>query len=151
MQGQFCLLLDGFVSYIKYDFVEFAQNNRIILFSFLPHTTHLLQPLDVVCFQPFKHYHSEAIDVAVRTGDTDFSKIEFLAAFEGFHKQTFKQSTILSAFRKTGILPYNPKAVLDPLKEQKERARLTELALPSKEEEEVDSERPITPTNTTEM
>jgi hypothetical protein len=72
------------------------------------------------------------------------------------HKQTFKQSTILSAFRKTGIVPYNPKAILDPLKEQKERARLTELALPSKEEEEgeeeeVDSGRPTTPTNTTEM
>jgi DDE superfamily endonuclease len=87
-QGQFrLLLLDGFASHIEYYFVEFAQNNRIILFSFPSHTTHLLQPLDVVCFQPFKHYHSEAIEVAVRTGDTDFSKIEFLAAFEGFHKQ----------------------------------------------------------------
>jgi hypothetical protein len=78
-----------------------------------------------------------------------------LAAFEGFHKQTFKQSTILSAFRKVGIVPYDPKAVLDPLKEQKERARLAELVLPSEEEEEeeeeVDSKRPITPTNTTEM
>jgi DDE superfamily endonuclease len=79
------LLLDGFTSHIEYDFVEYAQNNKIILFSFPPHTTHILQPLDMVCFQPFKHYHGEAIDAAVRTGDTQFSKVDFLAVFETFH------------------------------------------------------------------
>jgi DDE superfamily endonuclease len=42
-EGRFrLLLLDGFASHIEYDFVKFAQNNRIILFSFPPHTTHLL-------------------------------------------------------------------------------------------------------------
>ena len=81
-QGQFRLLiLDGFESHIEYDFVQFAQENRIILFTFPLYTTHLLQPLDVDCFQPLKHYYSEAIDSAVRTGDTEFSKTEFLAAF----------------------------------------------------------------------
>jgi hypothetical protein len=86
-QGRFRLLiLDGFKSHIEYDFVQFAQDNSIILFNFPPHTTHLLQPLDVVCFQPLKHYHSEAIDAAVRMGDTEFSKVEFLAAFQTFHQ-----------------------------------------------------------------
>jgi hypothetical protein len=76
-----------------------------------------------------------------------------LAAFEGFYKQTFKHSTILSAFRKTGIVSYNPKEVLDPLKEQNECTRLKVLASPSskEEKEEVGSKRPITSINTTEL
>jgi len=98
-QGRFRLLiLDGFEAYIEYDFVRFAQDHSIILFTFPPHATHLLQPLDVVCFQPLKHYHGEAVDTAVRLGDTEFSKTEFLAVFQSFHQQAFKQSTILSAF-----------------------------------------------------
>jgi DDE superfamily endonuclease/Tc5 transposase DNA-binding domain len=117
------LILDGFSSHIEYDFVEYAQQHQIILFGLPPHTTHFLQPLDVVCFQPLKHYHSEAIDNAVRSGDTTFSKTEFLAAFESIRKQTFKQSTILSAFRKTGIIPHDPSKVLEPLQEKIEADR----------------------------
>jgi DDE superfamily endonuclease len=80
--GRFCLLiLDCFTSHIEYDFVEYAQNNNIILFGLPPYITHFLQPPDVVYFQPLKHYHSEAIGNAIRTGDTEFSKIEFLSAF----------------------------------------------------------------------
>jgi DDE superfamily endonuclease len=42
-QGRFYLLiLDGFESLIKYDFVQFAQDNSIILFNFPPYMTHLL-------------------------------------------------------------------------------------------------------------
>lgn len=109
------LLLDGFSSHIEYDFVDFAQRYCIILFGLPPHTTYFLQPLDVVCFQPLKHYHAEAIDEAVRSGDSTFSKIEFLAAFDRFRKQAFKQDTMFSAFRKTGIVPHNPSIVLIPL------------------------------------
>jgi hypothetical protein len=69
----------------------------------------------VVCFQPLKHYHAEAINIAVRIEDTTFLKTEFLAAFEAFRKQAFKHSTILSAFRKTDIIPHDPSKVLDPL------------------------------------
>jgi hypothetical protein len=95
--------------------MEYCWQEGIIPFAFIPHTTHLAQPLDVKIFQPLKHYHSEAIDAAVRTGDSDFSKTEFLASFKDFHKQAFKQSTILSAFRETGIVPWNPQKVLSKI------------------------------------
>jgi len=152
--GRFRLLvLDGFESHIEYDFVQFAQDHSIILFTFPPHATHLLQPLDVVCFQPLKHYHSEAVDNAVRMGDTDFSKIEFLAVFQSFHQEAFKQSTILSAFRKTGIVPYNPRQVVSRLQERAEHARRQEEAMriEEEEEEEEDLERPKTPTTVSEL
>jgi DDE superfamily endonuclease len=106
------LLCDGYKSHLDYDFVEYCWDENIIPFAFIPHTTHVAQPLDVKVFQPVKHYHSEAIDSAVRTGDNDFSKTEFLVSFSKFHKQAFKESTILSSFRETGIVPWNPDKVL---------------------------------------
>ena len=49
-----------------------------------PHSTHLTQPLDVGVFQPMKHYHAEAVDNAIRLGDVDFNRLDFLAAFNQF-------------------------------------------------------------------
>jgi DDE superfamily endonuclease len=149
------LILDGFSSHIEYDFVEYAQHHKIILFGLPPHTTHFLQPLDVVCFQPLKHYHTEAIDTAVRTGDTTFSKFEFLAAFETFRKQAFKQDTILSAFNKTDIIPHNPSKVLIPL-QQRVDAHYRALNIKGHtamiEEIEYDiSSEPTTPVNIAEL
>ena len=80
-------------------------------------TTHLLQPLDVVIFQPYKHYHAEAVDAATRTGCSDFNKVEFLAAIHSVRRQAFKRSTITLAFRQTGLIPYNPAIILDWLRE----------------------------------
>jgi len=71
----------------------------------------------VVVFQPYKHYHSEAIEAATRTGCTDFDKVEFLTAIDSIQQQTFKLSTICSAFRTTGLVPYNPSVVLAQLRE----------------------------------
>ena len=52
------------------------------IFRLSPHSTHLTQPLDVGCFQPFKHYLAEAIDNTTRLGEGDFGKLEFLAKFQ---------------------------------------------------------------------
>ena len=69
----------------------------------------------MVCFQPYKHFHAEAVDAATRTGCSDFNKLEFFAALSSIRKQTFKRTTILSAFRQTGLIPFNPNIVLSKL------------------------------------
>jgi DDE superfamily endonuclease len=76
------LISDGYNTHLKHDFLERCWDRMIVPFCLPPHTTHLLQPLDVCCFQPLKHYHAEAIDDAVRSGDTTFTRIEFLAVFD---------------------------------------------------------------------
>ena len=68
------------------------------------------------CFQPFKHWHTESVDAAVRLGSSDFDRLDFLAAFNWMRSQTFKPSTIKSAFRKTGWVPYNPEIVLEQIR-----------------------------------
>jgi hypothetical protein len=110
------LLLDGYGSHHTLEFVNYCDENGIIPFAFPPHTTHILQPLDVVVFQQYKHYHTKAIDIAVRDGCIQITKVEFLAAISDIRRKTFKESTIYSAFTKTGLIPFNPEVVLQKIK-----------------------------------
>jgi len=97
-----------------------------------PHTTHLIQPLDVVCFQPYKHYHAKALDLVVREGCVNITKLEFLEHIQDVRKKALRTSNVQSAFRKPGIYPFKPEVVLDQV-----QARLNE------HEETID--RPTTP------
>jgi len=81
----------------------------------MPHTTHLVQPLDVVCFQPYKHWYGKAVAKAYAEGCTDFNKMELLSALHEIRVQAFKSTTILSAWKKTGLFPFNPAMVLGGL------------------------------------
>jgi hypothetical protein len=58
------------------------------------------------------------VDDAARTDNTTFWKTEFLAVCQDFRNKAFRHDTILSAFRKTGIVPYDPSKVLDLLREK---------------------------------
>ncbi len=45
--------------------------------------------------------------------DETFSKVEFLAAFNEFRTKAFKESTIRSAWKHTGLISFDPKVVLN--------------------------------------
>jgi hypothetical protein len=49
------LLMDQHGSHIDLDFIIKATAANIHLYPFLGHLTHILQPLDVGVFQPYKH------------------------------------------------------------------------------------------------
>ena len=136
------LLLDGHGSHTTKQFLQYCHDRKIICYRLLPHTTHLMQPLDVVVFQPYKHHHAEAVDEATRTGCVEFNKMEFLAALPEIRKKTFKRSTIQSAWRQSGLIPYNPRIVLD---------KILHLATPEPEgtpEHPTTPEPPTTPSQT---
>lgn len=130
------LLLDGYGSHLTFEFIQYADQHDILLFAFPPHTTHILQPLDVVVFQPYKHYHAKAVSEAVRLGATDFKKTDFLACLGDVRVQTFKKKTIKSAFEKTGIWPFNPDRVLSQIECDPDPKPSTGTS---------DSTRPVTP------
>ncbi len=56
------LIMDGYGSHLIYEFWSYAKEHKITLFRLHLHSTNLTEPLDVSCFQPFKHYHTQAID-----------------------------------------------------------------------------------------
>ena len=92
------LLLDGYTSHCTYKFITYCDAQKILPFNLPPHATHLLQPLDVVLFQLYKHWHAIAVDETTRTGCHDFNKIEFLAVIKSIRQLTFKSSSIKSSF-----------------------------------------------------
>ena len=57
-----------------------------------------MQPLDVGLFQPYKHWHAQAINNATQTGCQNFNKLEFLENLGSVCKKTFKEKTICTAF-----------------------------------------------------
>lgn len=112
------LILDGHGSHHTKEFIAYCDAHGIVPFGLPPNLTHLLQPLDVVVFQPLKHYHAKALDLMVRDGLVNITKIEFLSCIEEVRRQACKESTILTSFKKTGIWPFNPQPVLKILEER---------------------------------
>lgn len=54
--------MDGNTSHITWQFFDYGLKNKIVPFCLPPHSTHLLQPLNVGLFGPSMHYYSEALD-----------------------------------------------------------------------------------------
>ena len=48
------VLYDGHSSHVGLDLIETAQADNVHLFVLPPHSSHILQPLDVSIFGPFK-------------------------------------------------------------------------------------------------
>ena len=69
------LIMNGYDSHHTKEFIQYCDENEIIPFELPPYITYILQPLDVCCFQPYKHYHAKALDIVVRDGCTNISKV----------------------------------------------------------------------------
>jgi hypothetical protein len=52
------LILDGHGSHLTMDFIEYCDQNKILLAIYPPHSTHMLQPLDIVMFKPLATAYS---------------------------------------------------------------------------------------------
>jgi hypothetical protein len=62
------LILDGHGSHGTPEFDQFCSQNSIIILCMPPHSSHLLQPLDVSCFSVLKHFYGQAVSELMRVG-----------------------------------------------------------------------------------
>jgi hypothetical protein len=116
-KGKFRMLVfDGHGSHLSDRFTWYCWQHDIVPFRLLAHSTHLLQPLDVGIFQPLKHWHQVALHDSIQYGDLEYTKTDFLCSYETMRRRTFKASTILSAWKKVGLFPFDPSLVLDKMK-----------------------------------
>jgi hypothetical protein len=58
-------------------------------------------------FQPYKHWHIEAVHSFIRNLELDYSLRSFMRDLSKIRGQTFKELTITHAFEKAGIWPVN--------------------------------------------
>ena len=80
------------------DFIIKAIASNIHPYPFPGHLTHILQPLDVGVFQPYKHWHKKAVQHAMCNLDLDYNIASFMQDLTEIRVETFKKRTIHSAF-----------------------------------------------------
>jgi hypothetical protein len=111
MQGKYRLLiLDGHSSHVSFEFVAFCNENDIILLCLPPHSTHVLQPLDVGIFSPLAKAYKILVQESAVFGATYVDNTTFLRTFQEARKTIPKN--IPGAWRGAGLVPYNPEKIL---------------------------------------
>jgi hypothetical protein len=75
------LILDGHESHLNQDFKDYCLKHKILTLCMPPHSSHILQPLDVVCFSPLKRKYSQRIRDLARRRLFHINKEGFLPAF----------------------------------------------------------------------
>jgi hypothetical protein len=100
------LIYDGHSSHKSPETIKWAREHGIILFVLPAHSSHLLQPLDVAIFGPFKkHYYSECAQFLSRHMGQNITKYNICALACRAYLKALTPANIQSGFRKTGIYP----------------------------------------------
>jgi len=109
------LIFDGHGSHSTPEFDLFCTEHSIITLCIPPHSSHLLQPLDVGCFAAVKRSYGRQIELRMRAGLNHIDKPDFLQAYYETQKETLILGHIQSGFAGTGLIPYDPDRVLKKL------------------------------------
>ena len=104
------LIVNGHSSHECLETISYCCDNHIILYCLPSHTTHALQPLDVVLFSPLKQAWAKAVSSEEHDG-RKVTKENFLEIYGNAHLQSFTSTNIIASFHKTGIWPLNPDVI----------------------------------------
>ena len=102
--GKWILTIDGHGSHMSYKLTDSTIENNAILSCLPPHTTHLLQPLDISVYKPLKNHSSmitDFITLASATGGATtimVTKTNFSILFKKAFEKTMSIKTIISGF-----------------------------------------------------
>ena len=108
------LLIDGHGSHATVDFMWECWINKIYIYYLLPHSSHVLQPLDLTCFSPLKtRYRSQIAELAHLDDTAPVKKERFLRYYEKARNTGLTVSNIRSGWATAGIEPWNPDRVLN--------------------------------------
>ena len=88
------------------------MKNNIEIVLFPPHSSHLLQPLDVGVFRPLKSAISYHLHRLMRSGVGRLQKAEWLEYFAEARKDAITTDNILAGWRGTGLFPENQHRIL---------------------------------------
>ncbi|KAG7405758.1 hypothetical protein Forpi1262_v018326 [Fusarium oxysporum f. sp. raphani] len=122
------LVIDGFSGHGSFAFREYCIKFNILVAFLLPHSTHMLQPMDLGVFQWLKNAHQKRLRDALRKGNLSFNRRDFAGSFKvcvisfnrrdfaGSFKEIFDEgftpAHIITGFEKSGIFP--PTEAIDP-------------------------------------
>ena len=105
------LYVDGHRSHVTRGFLRFSKDHKIHVLCYPAHTTHIYQGLDVVIFSPMKQAFGRRRDWLFRETGEHISKENFLQVYGDVHLEVLQPELIKTAFRKTGIIPFNREVI----------------------------------------
>ncbi|KAF1922938.1 DDE-domain-containing protein, partial [Didymella exigua CBS 183.55] len=112
------LILDGHESHNSVEFHQYCEEHKIITLCMPPHSSHLLQPLDllnVTCFLPLKRLYGDEVSALARSYIYYINKETFLPAFKLVFSKAFTRENIRAGFRGARLVPHNLEVVLSKL------------------------------------
>ena len=105
------IFLDGYTAHINIAVSIFCRNNDIILYCLPPNATTVIQPLDIDVFKLIKDNYNEALDKFFTKYNMQFPKRNFFMVFRTAWNNSNKEENIISGFKKSGLLPFNPNII----------------------------------------
>ncbi|KAK8096435.1 transposase, partial [Apiospora kogelbergensis] len=100
------LILDGHGSHTTDDFMSLCYQNNIYLLFLPPHSSHVLQPLDVGVFAPMKAYYRKEIGfLTLLTDSAPIGKRNFLICYARARKKALSAQNIKGGWRGSGLWP----------------------------------------------
>lgn len=113
------LIYDGHSSHVDLKLVEIASSNNVTILLLPPHSSHLLQPMDLSVFKSVKTTWDQRICSWNRSHQGQKLPKQDLSRINGNIWATLDCNIIKNGFRKAGIYPYNRNTVdeskFDPL------------------------------------
>jgi hypothetical protein len=106
------LIVDGHKSHNSHEFHKYCEEEKIIVLCMPPHSSHLLQPLDVGCFSPLKRAYSDEINSLAQYSTKKIKKEAFLPAFKAAFKKAITKDNICAGFRGARLVPHDLEAVI---------------------------------------
>ena len=107
------LIIDGHKSHLyNLPLYEAMRANNIEILTILPHTSHLLQPLDLVPFTQFKKYwESNLMKYNNTHSGRVLNKVNFWDIFIPSWNSSITPKNIIVGFKKTGVYPHDPEVI----------------------------------------
>jgi hypothetical protein len=113
-RGWRLLIVDGHGSHLSRNFMDYCDTKKILLAVFLPHSTHTLQPLDVVLFSPLSYNYTHELNRYLHQsqGLIGLKKRDFFPLFWSAWSKTMRPELILKSFEATGVWPMDAEVIL---------------------------------------
>jgi len=107
------LLIDGHKTHATFEFMWKCHENKVVVFYLLPHSSHVLQPLDLACFSLLKSRYRDQITNLARFDDASaVKKAQFLQYYEKASQEGLNSRQIKAGWKASGIHPWNPRKVV---------------------------------------
>ena len=108
LRGQYQLLIvDGHASHMSTEMIKFTRARKIICLCLPPHSTNLLQPLDVGVFGPLKQNFKKLLSDKTCFSTYNINKTDFISLIQITRRQGISSQNVQSAWRAIILIPYN--------------------------------------------